>query len=96
MISPASPSEHTTLFMRTSCSLSVVFDVLRGYDAELPALSKPEAGFLLLLQISILTWKVQFVFLEFKLTCKYFVPTSDSLVDSTFSTLASKEVANAC
>ncbi len=96
MIAPASPSEHTTLFMRTSCSLSVVFDVLGDYYAELLELPKSEAENVLLLLTSILTWKVQFVFWEFKLTCKNFVPTSDSLVDSTFSTLASKVVANAC
>ena len=44
----------------------------------------------------IFTCEVQFKVREFKLTHTYFVPTSDSLVDSTFSTLASKMAANSC
>jgi hypothetical protein len=44
----------------------------------------------------ICTSEVQFKVGEFKLTHTYFFPMSDSLVDSTFSTLASKVAANAC
>ena len=59
------------------------------------ALPSPKDELLLLLN-EISTFEVQFKVGEILLTCKDFVPTSDSLEDSTFSKLASKVAENSC
>ena len=60
------------------------------------ALPPANDEFALFILNEIFTCEVQFKVGEFKLTRTYFVPTSDSLVDSTFNTFPSKVATKSC